>query len=170
MMNCKWILRLATLILLVATVTALSCANDDSEMASDASFTSPDSQNELCTNVDTYADGLSKESDNGWTFRFVQSAVTPPDKGSNTFTLEVEENGVKRSDLTVIAEPSMPHHDHGTFPPTFTATANDAGTYVLGPIDLFMSGRWEITFRAYEADPSTEAPASAVTFAFCLEG
>lgn len=156
---------------LIACSWALfSCADANTDATADSATSTQVDAGELCTDVDVYTDGLEKIANNGWTFRFTGSMVNPPDRGVNTFTIEVVDGDTTRSDLTVIATPRMPHHNHGTFPSTFSSTASESGFYELGPMDLFMSGRWEISIEAYDSSPETNAAISEVTVAFCLEG
>ena len=64
----------------------------------------------------------------------------------------------------------MPLHGHGTVPTTFEASADETSQYKLGPMDLFMSGRWEMQIDAFEVDGESADAADTVVFAFCLEG
>ena len=148
----------------------LSCSAESTAIVEDATSGSTDSQVQLCTNVDAFVDGIAKESDNGWTFQLVASMLVPPDKGVNEFTVAVQDMESQRSDLRVVITPTMPNHNHGTFPPTFEAISNDDGHYVIGPMDLFMSGRWEFLVQAFKTDEVVDGPLGEVTFAFCLQG
>jgi hypothetical protein len=106
-------------------------------------------------------------ADGSVTLTLVQTDPTPLDRGDNTWTvLLLDGDGVPLVDASVVLEPTMPGHGHGTFPATFEGTATDvAGTFTLGPFDLMMPGTWLLTFTV------TPLQAEAVTIqrGFCIE-
>lgn len=119
---------------------------------------------------DTYAAGMSRTGEGG-VFEFVLVAADPgpPDKGENTWTLELREagGGAVVEGATVEVVPYMPLHGHGTQPASYPcAPAAEAGSCVAGPFDLFMAGTWEVAVNATGPDGATDQ----ATFTFCLEG
>lgn|GEM_PF-2266841 len=105
----------------------------------------------------------------------------PVDRGDNTFTLELtDDTGAAYvhpgalDDGTFLLSPYMPAHGHGTVPLDFVPNADaevDDGTYIFGPIDLFMPGRWDLHFRLLDvADGGTTGAEEDAVFTFCIEG
>jgi hypothetical protein len=100
------------------------------------------------------------------TLEVVSTSPAPPDRGDNTWQLQVLDAAgapAVLQDLSVA--PFMPAHDHGTAPADFAGTA--AGSvWSVGPFDLFMSGRWELrTSFTFENGTDDTAVVS-----FCVEG
>lgn len=115
-----------------------------------------------------YTKGLAQTSDDGTiTVTFVDADPAPPAKGNNTWTVQIDEENVGAvKGATIETTAYMPDHGH-TSPIKPTATAvDDAGTYEITPINLFMPGIWEITLTV---TPAGEA-ARAVKFTFCIAG
>lgn len=147
-----------------------SCSSTSAETTREDSTDAAAAGGALCSDVDVYADGLEKTGPNGLVFRILRSDLNPPDRGVNTFYVELLQDGAKTDDYRLVAEPIMPLHGHGTFPTTFEASADETSQYELGPMDLFMSGRWEIQIDAVELDNEAADAVDTITFAFCLEG
>ena len=102
-----------------------------------------------------------------FTLTISDATPSPVDRGDNTWTIQLlNAGGDAVNDATVILEPVMPGHGHGTFPTTFTAKSVDNnGHYTLGPFDLLMPGTWLMTFTV-----TTPGGASAVFDAgYCIE-
>lgn len=96
----------------------------------------------------------------------VQTDPAPPDRGDNTWTLQVLSPDGAALDLSALnVEPFMPAHDHGTVPASFSGAKNGDG-WSVGPFDLFMPGRWELRVSGVQADGSD----MAAVVAFCVEG
>ena len=165
-MNGTWIICSTTLLCILVG----SCSSTSDETAQYDSNDAATAVGPLCADVDVYADGLEKTGPNGLVFRILRSDLNPPDRGLNTFYVELLLEGAKTSDYRLVAEPIMPLHGHGTVPTTFEASADETSQYKLGPMDLFMSGRWEMQIDAFEVDGESADAADAVVFAFCLEG
>ena len=165
-MKCRWAIFSATVLYILLG----SCSSASDEPIQEDSIGTTAEVGPLCSDVDLYADGLEKTGPNGLIFRILRSDLNPPDRGLNTFYVELLQEGRKTGEYRLVAEPIMPLHGHGTFPTTFEASADETSQYKLGPMDLFMSGRWEIQIDAFEIDGETADAADAVTFAFCLEG
>ena len=90
----------------------------------------------------------------------------PIDRGLNTWTIALTDaNGSAVSDATVVLEPTMPGHGHGTSPATFSATNESNGSYSMGPFNLMMPGTWLLTFTVTDATGAD----STVTVAYCIE-
>ncbi|HVH97254.1 MAG TPA: FixH family protein [Enhygromyxa sp.] len=117
------------------------------------------------TRDDEFSIGLSKSGEI-LTVSFVAADPAPPIKGDNTWTLAIADvEGQPLSNLTITAVPWMPDHDHGT-PVEATATATEnPGEFVVTPVNLFMSGLWEVTLDIELQD----GPSDQVVFAFCVE-
>jgi hypothetical protein len=119
---------------------------------------------------ETYTAGISHEGDLGvLEFILVDTDPTPPDKGDNSFRIQVNDMalGVPVDGASVIITPFMPEHGHGTSPEYHeTAPAGEAGQYQSDVIDLFMAGLWEINFSADQGGVTLDLS----TFRFCLEG
>ena len=57
-------------------------------------------------------------------------------------------DGAPLTGCEIAADPRMPAHGHGTTPlPEVTPVDGVDGQYEVKPINLFMAGLWEITFR-----------------------
>lgn len=71
----------------------------------------------------------------------------PAIKGMNNWEVLLEDTaGDRISGATIVIEPRMPQHNHGTIPATFTATEfSEAGTYKFADVYLLMIGDWEVT-------------------------
>lgn len=115
---------------------------------------------------DRYTPGLTKRD--GEVAVSLRAAVpAPPDRGQNRWTLAVTKAGKPLAGATVTIKPWMPEHGHGTTPPTFTAKeTTPAGTYTVGPFDLFMPGVWRVTVRVDQGGKRL----ASVDFLFCAEG
>ena len=157
----------------------LGCSGSDSHSDSDSDSDSAhqgDSgadvyQSEYCGEPgETYTAGMSHPGDEGaMAFFLVASDPAPPDKGENTFTILVQdlESGIAVDGATVNITPFMPEHGHGTNPADYaTEATGESGTYQSVPINLFMSGLWDLTFSV----ASGESVLDETTFTFCLEG
>jgi hypothetical protein len=126
------------------------------------------SPQEVGPSADEYYAGLEKTSDGGlFIVRLLESSPIPQDTDLYTWrilVMDATDSPVLGSQ--VIAEPSMPAHGHGTFPPTTIAEEQvENGRYVLKDMDLFMPGIWRVEIRI-EADGATDW----VEYHFDLEG
>ncbi|MBR56693.1 MAG: hypothetical protein CMH54_01400 [Myxococcales bacterium] len=117
--------------------------------------------------VDTYVAGLEKSGVNGLVHvRLMESTPIPEYTDLYTWTVEVVDlDGEPITGATVVAEPRMPGHGHGTFPPFTDAVEIGGGSYQLVDMDLFMPGVWQVTIRITTADGDDE-----VAYDFDLEG
>ena len=115
---------------------------------------------------DIYVDGITKDGVAGlYAVEIVAANPAPPDKGDNSWTLRIQ--GADAADIaSVVAEPEMPQHGHGTTPATFAGTAVGDGTWEVEPFDLFMPGYWEIAVEVTD----TSGQSDLALFAFCVEG
>lgn len=106
-------------------------------------------------------------SSEAFTLTISNASPSPIDRGDNTWTVQLlNANGDAVNDATLVLEPLMPGHGHGTFPATFTGNSTDSdGHYTLGPFDLLMPGTWLMTLTL-----TTPEGASAVFDAgYCIE-
>ena len=115
--------------------------------------------------AEVYVAGLEKAGKDGrLKFRLAEATPAPPDRGDNSWRLEVlDAAGAAVSTATVGARAWMPDHGHGTTPLDHRARRSGGG-FELGPMNFFMPGFWTVTVRA-EGAGGDEA-----VFAFCLEG
>jgi hypothetical protein len=92
----------------------------------------------------------------------VESVPGPPVKGRNTWTVEVDEiaTGAPLDDLELTVMPYMPDHQHGTT--AVGVTPAGAGTYTLWPVNLYMSGVWQVRFTIVGAQIGGGTADSAV--------
>jgi len=121
--------------------------------------------------ADTYVAGLAKTSEGGkFDVTLLDSVLAPPDRGENTFTLKVRENasGTMMAPDAIEVRPWMPQHGHGSTPPSFVPVAGtEANSSVVGPINFFMPGLWELRVLV---TPAGDQPAERTVFSFCVEG
>lgn len=111
--------RCLPLLLLVA-----ACAPDE---------TPPDD-----TACDVVEPGATFVGPDGGRVRILATDPAPPARFTNWWTVDVDD----ATTMTVSA--FMPEHDHGS-PTTPTVTVTDEGV-VVGPLELWMPGRWEVRF------------------------
>jgi hypothetical protein len=117
---------------------------------------------------DTYVANLEKEGTEGhFVVKLVISVPIPKDLEFYNWTVAVfDQAGVAVDGAAVEAEPRMPQHDHGTFPPiTPGAPTGNPGEYELIDMDLFMPGIWQVTIRIKKGGLSDE-----VAYNFDLDG
>jgi hypothetical protein len=116
---------------------------------------------------DTYAPGLTKVGAAGYSAVLLESEPAPPAKGDNTWTVRfLDPEGNPLSGLTIGVYPFMPDHGHGTAVVAEVTPGAEAGTYVIAPVNLFMSGVWTVTLSI--VDPATGVKLDAVKLAFCV--
>lgn len=167
------------LILSCVAALALGCGSSDSDPADAGASMSGDG---MAMNhdgmsmsdgagggaCDTYVDGISK-SGAAFSVAIVSASPAPPEKGENTYTIKLTDaSGAAVDDATLIVEPFMPAHGHGTVPASYAGKAKGAdGVYELDPMDLFMPGTWELRVTVTGADGTT---VENLTFTWCIEG
>lgn len=158
-------LRLLPLLALATACSGGDTAADDTG----GTDTGEDSAPPVCGEPgETYTAGMSHPGDLGvLTFSLVDVDPEPPDKGENTWTVRTDlAGGGALGGAMVTITPFMPEHGHGSTPADFTATAGTDGVAVVGPMDLFMAGLWELTVSADDGAGTSDH----ATFTFCLEG
>lgn len=97
---------------------------------------------------------------------FVSADPAPPIKGDNTWLIEFHDlGGQPLSDLDVVAIPMMPDHGHGTTINAEVTAMQTPGHYEITPVNLFMTGYWEITFEVTLAGGEQDS----LMFGFCVE-
>lgn len=152
-----------TLVVLAGIVSG--CGGDDT--GSDAARRC-DSE----TRADVYSAGMTKSGAEGkFSVVLVVSEPAPPDKGDNSWTIEIKEVGTDTAvdNADVIVTPFMVDHGHGT-PVVPTVSAGDsAGRYLVSPINLWMPGYWELSLDL-AAELGSVTMTDTVLFGFCIEG
>ena len=109
---------------------------------------------------DEYIAGMEKVSTDGhFRVALIESTPIPQDLTLYTWVLEVRDaDGQPIDGASVVAEPTMPDHGHGTFPITTPGVAADGvGRFTLTDMDLFMAGVWQIELRITVGDVSDTA-------------
>lgn len=163
-----------TAIGLIAAATALGapaigCGGDeDGATSSSSTTTNPGSVCEGETRDDTWAPGLSKQSAQGlFQVRLAAADPAPPDRGENSWTIQVEDaSGAAVDGATITVDPQMPDHGHGSTAVAVVTATGTPGEYQLAPVGLTMSGYWEVTITITSGAGDTDT----VMFAFCVEG
>jgi len=155
-------IRAVSISVWVALSAALGCGGD----AKDSGSSSVSDEEAGCgDSVDAVAAGLEFPCDDAaCSLVFVNLEPTVPDRGDNTWTLQVAASAASVSGLSVA--PFMPAHQHGTAPADFEGAPVSTDTWTVGPFDLFMPGRWEVRVTVTFDDSTTS---EAVT-SFCVEG
>lgn len=125
------------------------------------------------TRAEAYTPGMEKTSPSGnLVVRLVESQPAPPQKGDNTWTLQIRDKaGGPLPGAMLQVDPFMPDHGHGTpikAQSTELSAPAPAGQYRVSPINLFMPGLWQVTITATPSTPP-QTPES-VMFPFCIEG
>lgn len=118
------------------------------------------------TRDDPYGAGLTKIGANGYSVVLVSSTPAPPQKGNNTWVVQVRHpDPIDGLHLRVV--PFMPDHGHGTaVVPVITPGAN--GTYTAAPVNLFMTGFWSTRIDLLDA-ANGDAELDHVAFLFCVQ-
>lgn len=112
-----------------------------------------------------------KVVDSTWTDSTGKVISEAPAKGTNVWTLEVDDatTALPVDGLQIDVTPRMPDHRHGT--KTVAVTPSGGGVYTLNPLYLYMVGYWEITLDVTEAAGSATAPApDSAQFHLCVSG
>lgn len=117
------------------------------------------------TRDDAFAIGLNK-SGSLIQASFVSANPAPPIKGDNTWVIEFDDlQGEPLSGATVTALPMMPDHGHGTAVNAVVTALEQPGRFEITPVNLFMTGYWEITLDVTLAGGEVDS----VVFGFCVE-
>lgn len=117
------------------------------------------------TRDDDFAIGLSK-SGNLIRATFVSADPAPPIKGDNVWVIEIDNlSGTPLSGLDVEVIPMMPDHGHGTPIAVEITELETPGHYQLSPVNLFMTGYWQIPVDLTLAGGEEDS----VMFGFCVE-
>jgi len=113
--------------------------------------------------AETYVPGMKKTGANGLTFILQNADPNPPSRGSNTWTVRLEKNGVAQTGAMIDVTPWMPKHGHGTTAVPVVMPMNDA--YTIAPLYFFMVGLWQTTIKATAGGITDQA-----VFTFCVDG
>lgn len=115
--------------------------------------------------ADIYTAGMSRTGPSGWTFRLVEADPTPPALTINRWMVAVMDGaGAPVEGATVVAEPLMVDHGHGTNLAVLVREAGD-GMYELDQIAFIMPGYWTVEISATRGEGS-----DAALFGFCIDG
>lgn len=114
-----------------------------------------------------------KVLDSTWTDAAGKVTSEPPAKGTNVWTLEVDDATTSQpmDGLLINVTPRMPDHRHGTT--TVKVTPAGVGRYTVNPLYLYMVGYWEITLdlNAPAADGAgVAATPDSAQFRICVSG
>jgi hypothetical protein len=92
-----------------------------------------------------------------------------PAKGVDVWTVEADAANTQTptDGLTISVSPYMPDHLHGTTPVAVTPAG--AGTYTIAPLNLYMSGYWEITLTLTDSSSGTNVVDTAM-LPICVPG
>lgn len=118
------------------------------------------------TRDDEYTLGMEKAG-TAVRVRFVDALPAPPDRGDNAWTIEVIDiaTGMPLDDVSLVVEPYMPDHMHGTSIAAHVTAADVPGEYVIAPVNMFMPGLWQVHLYLSLADGSDDQ----VEFDFCVD-
>jgi hypothetical protein len=153
--------------LFLAVLSLVACAQDPGEVPADAGFVSGDAGGEPLVG-DDYSAGMEKTSQNGhFRLALMSSDPIPQDLTDYTWVMELRDaQGEAIDGATLVAEPFMPEHGHGTFPRTTDGVPNgQPGQFTLSDLDLFMAGTWKVELRIAAGDLS-----DTVFYYFTLDG
>lgn len=116
--------------------------------------------------VDVYEPGITKSAGE-LEVELIEASPAPPDVGNNVWQLAVRGPGGEPVEgAVVIVSPFMPEHGHGTSPADYEGVEEE-GVYEVGPFNLFMPGRWDVTVVVEDEGAGLE---DEVLFRFLLEG
>jgi len=110
--------------------------------------------------------GADVDGENGaLVFRVLSMDPAPPDLGENDWTVSITDpQGVALEGCSLVADPWMPDHGHGSNEPEGVAGAA-AGEYSIDGVELIMPGYWTIALHAECGDV-----ADGVVLKPCIEG
>ena len=101
-------------------------------------------------------------------FTFTLQSASPifPERGLNTWSILISNQGTPALGCTLIVTPYMPEHMHGVPTPP-VVTEQDNGSYELADINLTMPGLWELQFELTCPD---SAEPTETSYLFWLDG
>lgn len=154
------LLRFSPMLFWVAAGAALPACHSNGETATpDADFVSCVGE----TRATPYAPGMQVTSTNGtFVVKLLSNTYTDPTgtkdeafvKGNDVWTVETDIAATMMpvDGLSISVSPYMPDHGHGTTPVGVMPVGSD-GKYMIEPVNLYMAGYWEVTFRIVETPP-----------------
>jgi hypothetical protein len=165
------LLRNLTCALALLALPLVACASSKGGGSGGAGGSTSISDPELCNagpHPETYTLGLSATStDKKIKVSFVDANPAPPEKGLNSWTIQVTDaQGKPVSGANISLVPFMPEHGHGSSITPQIMPMSQAGQYLVTLIDLFMPGVWQNTFTI---TPPSGTP-ETVVFNFCIDG
>ena len=156
-------------VVLLVGALIVGCGSDHGTHShSTAGHSDGNSDGNVDLGVDTYVANLEKAGKAGhFTVLLVESTPIPKDIEYYSWRIQVLNSaGEAVEGATVLAEPTMPAHGHGTVPKFTPAKAGESpGVYLLEAMDLYMPGVWLITIRIEKDELKDE-----VEFNFNLDG
>jgi hypothetical protein len=92
------------------------------------------------------APGSTYAGNQGWSLTIVTTDPAPPARFTNRWTVTIADpDGRPMIDPAALAVSAfMPEHGHGS--PTTPVVTADADGLDVGPLELWMPGRWEVRF------------------------
>ena len=168
--------RLTLGLALTLTGAMAGCGSSTAPEVVDADFYSCAEE----TRATPYQPGMSVTSRDGrfvikvldstWTDATGKVISEAPAKGTNVWTLEVDDAAtlLPVDGLQINVTPKMPDHRHGTS--TVAVTPSGSGVYTLNPLYLYMVGYWEITLDLTEAASATAPAPDSAMFHLCVSG
>ncbi len=83
---------------------------------------------------------------NGWTLTIVMTNPTPPARFTNWWAVAIDDpDGAPMIDAASLEVTAfMPEHGHGA--PVVPGVTSEPDGLVVGPLELWMPGRWEVRF------------------------
>jgi len=121
------------------------------------------------TRAVVYAPGMvATGNDAVYEIELVEATPAPPDKGDNSWLIEVRDatTTTPTSAVDLVVTPFMPDHGHGSpITPVVTPGAGD-GRFQIDSLNLWMPGLWEVRIDVTDGDTATDL----VVFPFCVEG
>lgn len=115
------------------------------------------------TRADTFVVGLEKTGQQ-LTFRLLAVEPSPPARGDNKWTVQIESSTGPVTSAALRVTPFMPDHGHGTSIPVGVTALPEPGQYELMPINLWMPALWETTISA------TSPTSDSAVFRVCIPG
>ena len=129
----------------------------------------PEEEDGVCaeeTRAEPFELDVERAGDDGLlSFRFDDADPMPPDLNENDWHITVLDAGGSPVDgCSVLVEPWMPDHGHGSNEPTGSATGT-SGQYLVEGLDLIMPGFWAVAGSA-ECDSVLDRSG----YNLCIEG
>ena len=149
-------------ILVVALGVCVGACGYDSSRANTADAFVEDCN--FDSRAQTYTPGLTASSDDGVKVVLVSALPTRPVRFENTWQVQILDAQDQPMEASLVVEPFMPDHGHGTPQPPLPEAGTELGSYDMGPFDLWMPGIWELRMLVTRDEVTSRAD-----FTFCIE-